>query len=269
MGVPSSPATKTLEESLNVVGKIAKTSKYKFADWNIKLPTGTTKLPDAEFKKLSRAATFFREGHYTREDIKKIQDTAKEAKSQVKEAEKLAKDSKNLWDKFLSKAKGGSQAAKAVAAGGTVAKAGDALIKLAPIITALIAIGISVAVNQIQGWRSDINERGQQQLSDSISKILGLMNGQNQRIKAANEGVQAAKLENQRVRDRVYAIEKQQPAIRDSIADAKKKSNDALYETRAGKVKLEAEIAVVKRSFGQRNRRERKLYSNLRDMGKS
>jgi hypothetical protein len=104
-----------------------------------------------------------------------------------------------------------------------------------------------VAVNIIQGWRSDINEVGQEKLSASISKILGLMNGQNQRIKLANEGVKKAELENQRVRDRVYGVEKQLPVIRESIADAKKKSNDALHETRAGKVKLEAEIAVVKK----------------------
>jgi hypothetical protein len=247
MGVPSSPATKTLEESLNVVGKIVKTSKYKFADWNIKLPTGTTKLPDAEFKKLSRAAQFFREGYYTTEDIKKIQDTAKEAKTKVKEAEKLAKESKNLWDKFLSKAKGVTQAAKAVEAGGTVAKSGAALAKFAPILTAIAAIGVSVAVNIIQGWRSDINETGQEKLSASISKILGLMNGQNQRIKLANEGVKKAELENQRVRDRVYGVEKQLPGIRESIADAKKKSNDALYEIRTGKVKLEAGIADAKK----------------------
>ncbi len=247
MGVPSSPATKSLQESLNVVGKVVKTSKNKFGDWNIKLPKGTTKIPDAEFKKLSRAATFFREGHYTREDIKKIQDTAKVAKDKVKEAEKLAKESKNLWDKFLSKAKGASQAAKAVEAGGTVAKSGAALAKFAPILTALAAVGISLAVNVIQGWRNDINEDGQQLLSQSISKVLGLMNAQKQRIDRANEGIKKAELENQRVRDRVYSIEKQQPAIRDSIADAKKKSNDALYEVRAGKAKLEADIADAKK----------------------
>jgi hypothetical protein len=246
MGVPPSPATKLLlEQGLNVVGKVVKTSKYKFADWNIKLPKGTTKLPEAEFKKLSRAATFFREGHYTREDIKKIQDAAKEAKSKVKEAEKLAKESKNLWDKFLSKTKGIGQLAKAGEAGSTVAKSGAALVKFAPILTAIAAIGISLAVNIIQGWRSDINEAGQEKLSASISKILGLMNGQNQRIKLANEGVKKAELENQRVKDRIYSIERQQPAIRDSIAEAKKKSNDALYEIRAGKVKLEADIAAA------------------------
>ncbi len=248
MGVPPSPATKALlDQGLNVIGRVAKSSKYKFADWNGKLPKGTTKLPDSEFKKLSRAAQFFREGHFTTEDIKKIQDTARTAKDKVKEAEKLAKESKSLWDKFLSKAKGATQSAKAVEAGGTVAKAGSALAKFAPILTAIAAIGISVAVNVIQGWRNDVNEDGQQLLSQSISKVLGLMNAQKQRIDRANEGIKKAELETQRVRDRVYGLEKQQPQIRDSVADAKKKANDALYEVRANKPSLETQIAEAKK----------------------
>ena len=246
MGVPPSPATKLLlEQGLNVVGKVVKTSKYKFYDWNLKLPKGTTKLPEAEFKKLSRAATFFREGHYTTEDIKKIQDAAKEAKSKVKDVEKVAKESKNLWDKFLSKTKGIGQLAKAGEAGSTVAKSGAFLVKFAPLLAAVAAIGVSLLVNELQSWRADMAEAGQEKLSASISKILGLMNGQNQRIKLANEGVKKAELENQRVKDRVYGLEKQLPGIRESITEAKKKSNDALYETRAGKVKLEADIAAV------------------------
>ncbi|WP_029638770.1 hypothetical protein, partial [[Scytonema hofmanni] UTEX B 1581] len=218
--------------------------------WNIKLPKGTTKLPDAEFKKLSRAATFFREGHFTTEDIKKIQANAKlakEAEKKAKEATKLAKDSKNLWDKFLKGAKGATQAAKAVQAGSTVAKSGAALAKFAPILTALASIGISLAVNIIQGWRNDVNEDGQQLLSQSISKVLGLMNVQKLKIDKINVEIKKAELENQRVRDRIYGLETQQPAIRDSITDAKKKSNDALYEIRAGKVKLEAQIADAKK----------------------
>lgn len=251
MGVPPSPATKALlNQGLNVVGRVCQSSKYKFANWNIKLPKDMTKNPESEFRKLSRAAQFFREGYYSLEDIKKIQADArlaKEAEKKAKEATKLAKESKTLWDKFLSKAKGGSLPEKAASAGGTVAKAGDTLIKLAPIITALIAIGVSVAVNQIQGWRNDINEEGQQKLGDSISKVLGLMNGQKGRIDRLNADVKKAELENQRVRDRIYSLEKQQPAIKDSVADAKKKSNDALYEVRTGRTKMQADIATVKK----------------------
>ena len=245
MSVPSAPATKALADGLATVGGYVKTSKYKFADWNLKAPSPTTKLPDSEFIKLSRAAQFFREGHFTTEDIKKVQDTAKEAKTKVKETEKLAKESKNLWDKFLSKVKGGGNLDKASQAGGTVAKSAATLLSLAPLLAALAAIGLSVAVNKVQGWRNDINEEGQQKLSDSISKVLGLMNAQKQRIDRANEGVKKAELENQRVKDRVYSLEKQQPTIRESAADAKKKANDALYEVREGRKAVEAKITTA------------------------
>ncbi|WP_029635979.1 collagen-like protein [[Scytonema hofmanni] UTEX B 1581] len=247
MGVPSSPATKSLQESLNVVGKVVKTSKYKFADWNIKLPKGTTKLPEAEFKKLSRAATFFREGHFTTEDIKKVQDTAREAKSKVKEAEKLAKESKNLWDKFLSKAKGASQAAKAIEAGSTVAKSGAFLVKFAPLLAAVAAIGVSLLVNELQSWRADMAEEGQQLLSQSISQVLGLMNVQKLKIDKINVEIKKADLENQRTRDRIYGVEKQLPGIRESVVEAKKQANDALYEVRQGRVKTDIQIAEAKK----------------------
>jgi hypothetical protein len=99
MSIPSNPSTKGLADCLTTVGKHVKTSKYKFYDWNIKTPISSQKLPESEFKKLSRAAQFFREGHYTTEQIAEIQKNAKaakEAEKAAKEASKLAKETSKI-----------------------------------------------------------------------------------------------------------------------------------------------------------------------------
>ena len=49
-------------------------------------------------------------------------------------------------------------------------------------------------------------------------------------------------LENQRVRDRIYSVEKEQPQVRKDIADARKIANDGLYETREGRKIVEGKI---------------------------
>lgn len=168
-------------------------------------------------------------------------------KKTTESASKTATEAKNLWDKFLSKVKGNGSLDKAAQAGGTVSKGANFFTKFAPLLAFIVAVGMSVIVNEIQGWRADMNEKGQQNLSNSISKVLGLMNVQKQRIDKTNIQVQKAELENQRVKDRIYSLEKQQPTIRESAADAKKKANDALYEVRSGRTKLESEITDAKK----------------------
>ncbi|WP_029632676.1 hypothetical protein [[Scytonema hofmanni] UTEX B 1581] len=262
MGVPPSPATKALlEQGLNVVGRVVKTSKYKFADWNIKLPKGTTKLPDAEFKKLSRAATFFREGYFTTQDIKKIQTearlakeaqkAAKEATKLAKESTKLAKESKKLLDKTKKVAEDSKKVIdtvlKKVPGANTAAKALGA----SNMLGALAIMGAQAGITAFAAWVSnfvqDTQDKNNNLISEDLTKLNGRALANTALIRKQQEQINKAELENQKVRDRIYGLEKQQPAIRDSIADAKKKSNDALYETRAGRTKLEAEIADAKK----------------------
>ncbi|QLE55664.1 hypothetical protein [Nostoc sp. TCL26-01] len=153
---------------------------------------------------------------------------------------KDVKESKNLWNSFLNKAGGTANVAGAANAGGTIAKAGSALAKFAPILTALAAVGIAVAVNQIQGWRSDQNEKGLALLGNDVSKILGKLNAYQQRIENNNKAINDQKLDNQRTRDRVYGLEKQLVPIRD-------KANDALYEVRQGRSILESKISDARK----------------------
>ena len=111
--IPSRPGTADLADALTTVGKYAKTSKYKFANWNIKLPKTSTKLPDSAFKNLSRAAQFFREGRYSLQDIKDIQEKARKAAEVADKANKdlggigkTANEAKKNLDKLLEKVPG-------------------------------------------------------------------------------------------------------------------------------------------------------------------
>ncbi len=191
-----------------------------------------------------------------------------DAAKQIKALAESSKESKGLWDKFLDKAGGSGDAAnKAANAGGVVAKGGAALIKLAPIITAIAAVGIALVVNEIQGWRADINEKGLIQLGQDVSKVLGILKTYKDRIEDNKKAIAESKIADQRTRDRILSIEKEQPKIQKQsndalyetrqgrtilegkIVEAKKQSNDALYETRQGRTILEGKISGLGTSF--------------------
>ncbi len=188
-------------------------------------------------------------------------------KKTTETASKTANNGKKLWDKFLKKVPGKDVLDKADKAGNTVEKSGSFLTKFAPLIALVAAVGVSVFINEIQGWRADQSERGQQQLSDSISKTLGLLNQQKQRIDKALKASEDNRLENQRTRDRIYAVEKEQPKIRENvnnalyevrqgrkileskISESRKLGNDALYETRQNNLKVSSQISNLKIAY--------------------
>ncbi|MDF2388825.1 hypothetical protein JMG10_45855, partial [Nostoc ellipsosporum NOK] len=266
MSVPSSPGSADLAKAMNVVGKNIKTSKFKFANWNVKMGKYDTKLPDKAFKDLSRAARFYREGYYTPQQIKEIQNKAKEAADKAKEVtkevgkvKKTVDKIKKPFDKFLEKIPGKNNEQKASTAGSTIGGL-------------LLILGLTVFVTAKQfadAWLQDRQIETDDYLRNEIQKNFNNYIKNATDIKSIQKRTKDLELENQRVRDRVYSIEKQQPTIRDNIAAARKIANDTLYEyrikfkeitkqqndityeVRAGRTTLEQKIASIQTKVNQ------------------
>ena len=273
MSVPNSPGSVDLARSMNIIGKNIKTSKFRFYNWNVKMGKYDTKLPDKAFKDLARAAKFYREGFYSPQQIKEMQTNAKKAvdnakkvaddlknaNKEVGKVKKVVNDTKKVIDKFLEKIPGKDSAKKAVKGGAMLAN----VAVLAGIVAVLAAKIITDIQIQNMGFSNDEVTRSEiQKAFDRYQRNVIDIRGLGKRTKDLE-------LENQRVRDRVYSIEKQQPQIRENannalyetrqgrkivegkIATTDKKANDALYETRQGRAKLEATITAIQNSTNQ------------------
>ncbi|BAZ54347.1 hypothetical protein NIES4103_70320 (plasmid) [Nostoc sp. NIES-4103] len=176
---------------------------------------------------------------------------------QLKQVEKTANETKKTVDKVLDKVPGKGSAGKAANAGVML----GGLIAIAGLTAALIIKEFRDAF--IQGVLLDSDDY----LRSEIQKNFNNYIKQAVEIKGINKRTKDLELENQRVRDRVYGLEKQQPLIRANvndalyetrqgrvilegkIAEAKKQSNDALYETRQGREKLQSQIDSIQNNI--------------------
>jgi hypothetical protein len=151
----------------------------------------------------------------------------KDLKRTVKQTEKIAKEGKNLWDNFLSKIKGGGNAAKAANIGSTLA--------------ALVGIGGIAAILAIKIKLDEFIQSQQEKVTDTLSKDLTKTNElavrANLSIKEINGKI--AKINAQQ--DKIYA---EAAGAAKGTTDARQKANDALYEVRKGRDILESKIEV-------------------------
>ncbi|QLE54837.1 hypothetical protein FD725_26635 [Nostoc sp. TCL26-01] len=144
---------------------------------------------------------------------------------------KDVKESKNLWNSFLSKIPGGgNNASKASKVGATIG--------------GLIALGGVAVIIALQSIVAGIVQNSADKRSDTLDAELTKVNGRalqaQAQVKAVLQQLNQNKLEDQRTRDRVYGLEKQLVPIRE-------KSNDALYEVRQGRTILESKIADARK----------------------
>lgn len=186
--------------------------------------------------------------------ITDVKNTTKFVNKNLIESGKLTKELKEINDKVLSKVPGGS--------GGNspAAKAS----RLSGLIGALFVVGgaafILKLAESVQAAQEKVNDR----LSNDLSKALSGIQLVTSQVKTANKKIEKFELQDQRTRDRIYALEKQFPGVRENannalyetrkgreiveakIVDAKKQANDALYETREGRKILEAKITDIR-----------------------
>ncbi|AFZ24778.1 hypothetical protein Cylst_2572 [Cylindrospermum stagnale PCC 7417] len=235
MTIPSTPASADLAKGLTNLSKnFGRRSPYRFSNWNIKnLPNPGTKLPDSAFKKLGRAANFFREGHYTLDQIKEIQKNGKKVKETADRVAKESGNMKKLWDALLDPFKKvGGQGGKAAGGIGSLV----ATIVGFGGIAAILAIKIKVD-ELTQEQQDKFNNVAQADLSKAYSLASrGILAAR--KIKA---DIKEVKLENQRTRDRVYSLEKLLVPIREKL-------NNITYEVKVGRKILDAGIAAAKKA---------------------
>ena len=219
MTIPPSPGTDDLIKAMTVVGKHVKDSKFRFSNWNIKIPKDTYQFRERDFRKLSRAAQFFREGYYSLDDIKDIQEKGKKAaeaadkaKKDVGSIGKTANEVKKNLDKVLEKVPGKGSAGKAAGAGVML----GSLLAIAGLTGVVIAKEFRDAF--VQGVLLDSDDY----LRSEIQKQFNNYIKQAVEIRDIQSKTKNLELENQRVRDRIYSVEKQQPQVREDIAADRK-----------------------------------------------
>lgn len=227
MTIPSAPGTVDLAKNIIKIHtnvKSYRTSLTKTINWNLKVGKGT-KLPDAAFKKLSRAAQFFREGHYSLEDIKKIQEEGKKVADVGKKAKEVADAGKKVQDAILKNIPGANDVAK----GG---KAGSLLGGLLVIggVTALIAIKA-----KFEEFLQDRTNDYLDSLNNDITKTNQLTTQVGLKVKEIEKKINNFNKELDTNAKDYYRLNKQQESFGKDIVEAKKKANDALYETREGR----------------------------------
>lgn len=112
--------------------------------------------------------------------------------------------------------------------------------KYAPILISLGAVGMVM----LNSWLDDIRFTYQDKQNDILNKDLGkaysLAGQAILKARKIDKDNKEAKLENQRVRDRIYGLEKQLVPIRE-------KANNALDEVRRGRGILEEKIATARK----------------------
>ncbi|MBD2360049.1 hypothetical protein H6G36_02345 [Anabaena minutissima FACHB-250] len=212
------------------------------------LPTTTSGIKYlAEITKLSREFGYYAKGVKQLADSKALKSQFTAIKNGTTTARKLADTAtkkvgvvEKVQNKLLEKVPGG---------GNSLDKAGKAGGSLA----ALIAIGGVAAIVAIQALLQRV-------INDSTLNDLDYLRSETQKsfdryqktviaIRSVEAQVKQFKQEDQRTRDRIYAVEKQQPKIRED-------ANNALYETRQGRkiidgqlAKYASDIAALKSQF--------------------
>jgi hypothetical protein len=259
------PTTQSGKEVLQSLTSLSKELKYYSDGFKATRKLRSTIAEIDQIKKGLRMA-----GQSTKQLEKQFSKTQKIVDFLNKDVKVVRK----YWDDFLSKA------GSAASAGKIVSESGKALAKFAPILTALAAVGIGIAVSEIQGWRADQNERGLQQLSRDVSKTLGFLNQQKQQIAAANKAVEKTnrdvdslskqfnplknevKQAEKKANDSLYEVRQGRKILESLIAEARKLGNDALYEARQGRVKTDAQIQQQSQNFNQRFNELKNQFQN-------
>jgi septal ring factor EnvC (AmiA/AmiB activator) len=169
--------------------------------------------------------------------------STKQLEKQFKAAQKVTdilnkdvKQTKKLWDALLKNVGGGVSGA---------AKIGKALPSLIGIAGAIAAVGLSIAVNEIQGWRNDEGERGLAQLSKDVSKVLGILNQQKQQIQKTNTSIEKTNRDVDSISKQLSPLKQRVEKTEVSIAKANKIINDNTYEIREGRKKTDEKIASL------------------------
>ncbi|MEJ1931998.1 hypothetical protein WDZ92_17300, partial [Nostoc sp. NIES-2111] len=187
----------------------------------------------------------------------------KQFKGTQKLVDVLNKDVKKIFQEFFNKVGGLAKA------GSILSDAGKFLVKFAPIINAILAVGLAYAVNEIQGWRADQGEKGMAQLSADLSKVLGKLTEYRGQILNANKAIEKVnrdvdslsikyaplkaevKEAAKKANDSLYEVRAGRQILESKVAEARKLGNDALYEVRQGKARIDAQVQQQLQSFNQ------------------
>jgi hypothetical protein len=203
-----------------------------------------------------QAAKYAADSAYQLSRMKKLPGLANGITSVLKRNAYIQGEVAKPLDTFLKKSsKAGNALTRAVDTGSAIGKVGGFFAKYGALLSLIAAIGVVQFVNEIQGWRNDQNEKGQESLSRDLSKVLGKLNQYQQRIEANQVAIKEFKQQDQRTRDRIYAVEKQQPKIRDN-------ANDALYEVRQGRKIIDGELARNKANIQELKSQFERILGN-------
>jgi hypothetical protein len=188
---------------------------------------------------------------------KEFQKEVKKRDLDAKGLKKVTEDLKKTFDTLFKKVPGGSIAAKAAGASNMLG--------------ALVIMGAQAGITAFAAWVSNFVQDAQDRIMDRISADLTTANGrsvdnrnlirkQQEQINKLNASIKAsvdkiyaeaagaaknATAAREKANDALYEVRANKPKLEAQIAEAKKKSNDALYETRTGRAKLEEKIADV------------------------
>ncbi|MBD2388442.1 hypothetical protein [Cylindrospermum sp. FACHB-282] len=187
-------------------------------------------------------------GEVITKTVKTVQQSAKKA---AEESSKM----KKLLDALLKPIKGASDYVKA----GKLGASFPALLGLLGI------VALFTSQTKLTELTQDAQIKSTDSLADSLSKVLAIAIRGVQGARIANNKLEEARLENQRLRDRIYGLEKQQPKIREN-------ANNALYEVRAGRGILQAGIDAAKKAANDAlaearsyNTKQNNAIANLRN----
>ncbi|BAT53779.1 unnamed protein product [Nostoc sp. NIES-3756] len=245
------PTTQSGKEVLQSLSSLSKELKY-YADG---------------FKATRKLKSTIAEIDQIKKGVKTATQSTKQLEKQFKGTQKvvdvLNKDVKKVFQEFFNKVGGIAKA------GSIVSDSSKALAKFAPILTAIAAVGIGIAVNQIQGWRADQGEKGMAQLSADLSKVLGKLNEYRGQILNANKAIEKVnrdvdslsikyaplkaevKEAAKKANDSLYEVRAGRQILESKVAEARKLGNDALYEVRQGKAKIDAQVSQQLQGFNQ------------------
>ncbi|MHC5759741.1 hypothetical protein [Nostoc sp.] len=168
---------------------------------------------------------------------KRIRDLKKTATA----TKKVADATKKVQDAFYKTAPGGANQKNASAAGGQLLG-----------ILALGGLALAIIHNTlVQNFINDTVDRQFITLNNDLSKNLTLLTTLNSKVKNLDAKVnkfneKVSKELDTNAKD-YYRLNQQQESFGKNIVEAKKQSNDALYETREGRKILEAKIAEAKK----------------------
>lgn len=166
-------------------------------------------LNDKFFKDLAKIATEFRKNPELYTSLGK----------RVKEVGEL----KDVTAKVLEKVPGGGSAATKAS-------------KLSGLLGVLFAAGVITAILKLQEFQQETQDKFNNIIGGDLSKTLSLIQTIKSRLDNTNAKVKEFELQDQRSRDRVYALEKE-------IVPVRENSNNALYEVRVGRKILEGKIS--------------------------